>query len=81
MELFEGRMDQEHASSASSPGVQWLHPAGTSDYPKGVSVVTVVDQFKMEGLLTLEQVCLEISLTVCTNRLGETIRTFGSWFW
>lgn len=40
----------------SLPPLKWLHPAGTSDSAKGVSLVVVVDPSSMGGLKTLEQV-------------------------
>lgn len=38
------------------PALNWLHPLGTSDSAKGVSLVIVVDPFSRDGLQTLEQV-------------------------
>lgn len=34
----------------------WLHPKGTSDSAKGVSLVVVVDPLSKDGLGSLEQV-------------------------
>lgn len=42
--------------SPSSGGLDWLHPSGTSDHAKGVSVVAAVDPMSRKGLETLEQV-------------------------
>ena len=38
------------------PPLDWLHPRGTSDNAKGVSLVIIVDPFSKQGLQTLEQV-------------------------
>lgn len=60
--------------SPSSPfrGLDWLHPSGTSDHAKGVSVVAVVDPTSRKGLGTLEQVwCVLISGVGWAGSMGR----------
>lgn len=58
--FFCGKNSEGSHSSGSGAQqtlpVVWLHPTGTSDSAKGVSLVVVVDPFKREGLWSLEQV-------------------------
>ncbi|CAM9342800.1 unnamed protein product [Scytosiphon promiscuus] len=57
-ELFLGRgsiADGEGSDGGGGKGVDWLHPSGTSDDAKGVSVVAVVDPLSKNGLATLEE--------------------------
>lgn len=60
VELVFGTSEGGDGGALSPPfrGVDWLHPAGTSDHAKGVSVVAVVDPMSRKGLGTLEQVCM-----------------------
>lgn len=79
VELFFGDMNinnEEGGESAEPPlygggGVDWLHPSGTSDYAKGVSVVSVVDPSSRKGLRALEQVC------VCVRT--RVLHVFSCW--
>lgn len=73
VELFFGKnvnTNEDGGESAEPPlygggGLDWLHPPGTSDYAKGVSVVSVVDPSSRKGLRALEQVCVGGALMVC----------------
>ncbi|CAN0052288.1 unnamed protein product [Ectocarpus sp. 4 AP-2014] len=76
VELFVGNMsinNEEGGESAEPPlygrggGLDWLHPSGTSDYAKGLSVVSVVDPSSRKGLRALEQALL---LLVSENGSG-----------
>eukprot|EP00752_Nemacystus_decipiens_P014373 g12785.t1 len=60
-----GGGDGEAASPALG-GLDWLHPSGTSDHAKGVSVVAVVDPMSRKGLGTLEQ-----ALSLLLSENGE----------
>lgn len=51
-----GGGDRTAASPSSFRGLDWLHPWGTSDHAKSVSVVAVVDPTSRKGLGALEQV-------------------------
>lgn len=60
VELMFGTREGGDGGAVSPPSrgpLDWLHPSGTSDHAKGVSVVAVVDPMSTEGLGTLEQVC------------------------
>lgn len=49
-------MSDQTSSTSPLPPLEWLHPAGTSDSAKGLSLVVILDPSSEGGLETLEQV-------------------------